>query len=513
MATRGTAARTPPPAPPRRRWGLTLTGLLAVAVLMTSGIGWAWVKYLDGKLHRVNPFSSSQSRPDTGADGDLNFLVVGTDSREGVPRKTLNQLHAGGESCDCTDTMMIVHLSAKRDKATVVSIPRDSYVVFPAHKDKRSGKDVPESRGKINAAYTRGGAALTVAAVERATNIRIDHYIEVNFLAFVAVVDKLGGVDMCTPIPLKDPKSGLDLPAGTSHLDGVESLQYVRARYLPSDPTGDIGRTERQQKFMAQILARATDTGTLANPVKLQGVLDAVFSSITVDEGLSVKGLLDLGTTLKGLSNSGVTYAQIPLKSIDHQVEGWGSTVLWDDAKARVLFEAIRQDRDVLEPSKPPSASSSAKPTSSSAAAPSAPAPVEIAPSEVYVQVYNGTATQGLGARAHADLAAAGFRMNAAARDGSALDLTGVEQTVIRYDPRWDRSVRTVAAALPGSKLEPIEGLGRTIEVVVGSSYNGVTPVVAAGQPTRAPSPGATSATPSATAPFEATTGDKVVCD
>ncbi|UGQ09517.1 LCP family protein [Yinghuangia sp. ASG 101] len=510
MAARGRTTRTPPPAPPRRRWGLALTGFLAVAILVTSGIGWAWVKYMDGKLHRVNPFSSSQSRPDTGAADDLNFLIVGTDSREGVPRKTLNQLHAGGESCDCTDTMMIVHLSAKRDKATVVSIPRDSYVALPAHKDKNTGKDMPETRGKINAAYTRGGPALTVAAVERATNIRIDHYIEVNFLAFVGVVDKLGGVEMCSPIPLKDPKSGLDLPAGTSHLDGVRSLQYVRSRYLPSDPTGDIGRTERQQKFMSQILARATSTGTLANPVKLQGVLDAVFSSITVDEGLSVKGLLDLGTKLKGLSNSGVTYAQIPLASMDHQVGGWGSTVLWDDAKARVLFDAIRDDRDLAEPSKP--ASPSASPAASE---PPGPAAVEVAPSEVFVQVYNGTATTGLGARVHADLSAAGFPMNAAARDGSTLGISGIEQTLIRYDPRWNRSVQTVAAALPGSRLEPVEGLGRTIEVVVGSSYAGVTPVAAAATASQppAPTPGAGSGAPSASPPIETTTGDKVVCD
>ncbi|MCF2532667.1 LCP family protein [Yinghuangia soli] len=511
MATRSTAGRTQPPGPPVRRWAMSVTGFLAVLVLLTSGIGWAWVKYMDGKLNRVDPFSGSGDRPDTGASGDLNFLIVGTDSREGVPRSTLNQLHAGGESCDCTDTMMIVHLNAKRDKATVVSIPRDSYVTFPAHKDKTTGKDAGESKGKINAAYTLGGAALTVATVERATNIRIDHYIEVNFLAFVGVVDKLGGVDMCTPIPLKDPKSGLDLPAGTTHLDGVKSLQYVRARYLSSDPTGDIGRTQRQQKFMSQVLARATSTGTLTNPVKLQGVLDAVFGSITVDEKLSVKGLLDLGTKMKGLSNSGVTYAQIPLKTMDHPVKDWGSTVLWDEPGARVLFDAIRDDRDVLAPPK----ADKGKPTGS--ASPGAVA-VEVAPADIWLQVYNGTGTQGLGGRAHTDLSAAGFKMSAAARGGQALGITDAAQTLIRYDPRWDRSVQTVAAALPGSRLQPVEGLGRTIEVVVGASYTGVTPVAAPPSPGAGASSSGPDRTPGAAGTgspspaISATTGDKVVC-
>lgn len=485
---------------------MTVTGFLAVLVLVTSGVGWAWVRYLDGKIDRVDPFAGLGDRPDTGSSDDVNFLIVGTDSREGVSRARLNELHAGGESCDCTDTMMIVHLNAKRDKATVVSIPRDSYVTFPAHKNKHTGQAVGESKGKINAAYTLGGRSLTVATVERATNIRIDHYIEVNFLAFVDVVDKLGGVDMCTPVPLKDPKSGLDLPAGTTHLDGVDALKYVRARYIPSDPTGDIGRTQRQQKFMSQILARATSTGTLANPVKLKGVLEAALGSLKVDEGLNLQKLLDLGTKLKGMSNSGVTYAQIPLKTMDHQVKDWGSTVLWDDAGARVLFDAIRDDRDVLAP---PKTTAPGKGGQSSA-----PPTVEVPPSEVWVQVYNGTATQGLGGKAHTDLAAAGFKMNAAARGGQAIGITGATQTVVRYDPRWDRSVQTVAAALPGSKLEPVEGLGRTIEVAVGSQYAGVTPVTVASAPaggnSASPSAGGV---PSGPAPsITATTGDKVVC-
>ncbi|MDI2132271.1 LCP family protein [Yinghuangia seranimata] len=512
MATRNSAAkRTPPPPPPARRWPMTLAGLLAVLVLVTSGVGWAWVKYLDGKIDRINPFAGLGDRPDTGASDDATFLIVGTDSREGVPKSTLNQLHAGGDSCDCTDTMMLVHLNAKRDKATVVSVPRDSYVTFPAHKDKNTGRDVGESKGKINAAYTLGGAPLTVATVERATNVRIDHYIEVNFLSFVGVVDEIGGVDMCTPIALKDPKSGLDLPAGTTHLDGVEALKYVRARYISSDPTGDIGRTQRQQKFMTQVLARATSTGTLTNPLKLKGVLDAVLGSIKVDEGLSAQALLDLGTKLKGLSNSGVTYAQIPLKTMDYQVKDWGSTVLWDDAAARVLFDAIRDDRDVANPGK--STTPPAKGGSPSGGTAGAATTVEVAPSDVWLQVYNGTTTPGMGGKAYDALAGLGFKMSAPAKGGQAIGVTDATQTVVRYDPRWDRSVQTVAAALPGSRLEPVDGLGRTIEVVVGSSYTGVTQVaVAPAAPNAGKSPGAGGPSAAPSPSYTTTTGDKVVC-
>lgn len=503
MATRSTAAGRPA-APParRRRWPMTLAGMVAALVLVTSGVGWAWVKYLDGKIDRVDPFAGLADRPD-GATGGTTFLIVGTDSREGVSKERLNELHAGGEACDCTDTMILVHLNAKRDQATMVSIPRDSYVTFPAHKDKASGRDVGESKGKINAAYTLGGRNLAVATVERATNVRIDHYIEVNFLSFVSVVDEIGGVDMCTPVPLKDPKSGLDLPAGTTHLDGVQALQYVRARHISSDPTGDIGRTQRQQKFMTQVLARATGTGTLANPVKLKGVLDAVLGSVKVDEGLSAQALLDLGTKLKGLSNSGITYAQIPLKTMDYQVKDWGSTVLWDDAGSRALFDAMRNDQDVANPGKSPSAGTSP----SSAPAGPAPVSVDVAPADIYLQVYNGTTQPGLGGKAYDGLAQQGFKMSGAARAGQQIGVTDAVRTVIRYDPRWDRSVRSVAAALPGAELRPVDGLGRTLEVVVGSSFTGVTPVAAAERPgSTAPGSGAPSPA------YTTTTGDKVVC-
>ncbi|WP_406286094.1 LCP family protein [Embleya sp. NBC_00896] len=481
-----------------RNWFVLVTGVLAAAILVSSGIGWAWVKHFDGKIERIDPFKGLDNRPDTGSGKDLNFLIVGSDNRAGIPKSTLEKLHAGGESCDCTDTLMIVHLNGKRDRATITSLPRDSYVEFPAHRDKATGQQRGPSKGKINAAYTLGGPPLTVATVEQATGIRIDHYIEVNFLSFVSVVDTLGGIEMCTPKPLRDPKSGLDLPAGTSKLDGVRALQFVRARYIASDPTGDIGRTQRQQKFMTQVLAKATASGTLTDPLKLKNVLDAVLGSIKVDEGMSPQNFLDLGSKLKNLSNSGVTYAQVPLKSMDHQVPDWGSTVLWDDVKARGLFQAIRDDKDLIAPPKADTPGATNAPVSSG------PVPVEVAPNEISVQVYNGTATSGLGTRVHDDLKGAGFAMVGAPRNSTATD--GV-RTIIRFDPRWNRSVKTVQAALPGSVLEPVTGLGRTIEVIAGSSYAGAAQVRVGNVPTEQP---ADTATPNPA--YSAKSGDEVSC-
>jgi LCP family protein required for cell wall assembly len=478
-----------------------VTGVLAALVLMTSGIGWAYVNYLNGRITRVDPFEDLAQRPDTGAGDDLNILVVGSDSRAGVPKGTLRKLRLGGESSDCTDTIMLVHLNAARDRASVVSIPRDSYVELPEHRDRRTGQVVPASFGKINAAYTRGGPSLTVSAVERATNVRVDHYIEVNFLAFVGVVDKLGGVPMCTPTPLRDPRSGLSLPAGTTRLDGARALQYVRARHVEGDPTGDVGRMQRQQKFLTQVLAQAGDSGLFTNPIRLNDVVTSALGAVRVDDRLSAQELVRLGSRLRGLDGPGVTFAQIPLADPDHHVDGWGSTVLWDPARAKALFEAISQDRDLAPRPAPAPPGKGPAP----AAAPPAPAPVDVAPGRVWVQVLNGTTTPGLGARAYDELAGLGFRMTGPPRDASAP--SPEPHTIVRHDPAYDRSAATVAAALPGSVLMPAPNLGRTIEVVVGPGYAGVTPVRVASP---APVPGASG--PASEPVFRTTTGDEVAC-
>ncbi|MFD0572022.1 LCP family protein [Kitasatospora gansuensis] len=251
----------------------------------------------------MDAFDRTKDRP--ADDGVTTFLVVGTDDREGIPADTLkNVLHAGGESCHCTDTMMIVQLAEDGGRASVVSIPRDSYVTIPAHQDL-SGKQVPDGHGKINAAYGMGGAPLTVRTVEQNTGLRIDHYLQINFLSFVSTVDALGGVEVCSSRPLKDEYSGLDLPAGTTRLDGAGALKYVRARHL--DGSSDLGRMQRQQKFLAQLLHQATGSGTLLNPVKLTRVTDAVLKSVKADQDLSSEDLLRLATRLKDLSPPGRT--------------------------------------------------------------------------------------------------------------------------------------------------------------------------------------------------------------
>lgn len=472
---------------PSRRWGQWLAGAVSVAVLATSCGGWAVLNGVGDSIDRVDAFGDGHDRP--ADDGVTTFLVVGTDERDGIPEDTLkNVLHAGGESCHCTDTMMLVQLAKDGGRASVVSIPRDSYVTIPAHEDPATHRQVPVGKGKINAAYGMGGAALTVRTVEQNTGLRIDHYLQVDFLSFVSTVDAVGGVEVCTPKPLKDEYSGLDLPAGTTRLDGAGALKYVRARHV--DGSSDLGRMHRQQRFLAQLLHQATSSGTLLDPVKLGRVLDGVLSSLKADRELTTADLVDLATRLKDLSPANADFATVPLSDVDYQVSGWGSTVRWDERGAKALFDAVRAGRPLSGHAAPLS-------PSTLVGGPSG-ASVSVPAGQIHVQVLNGAGVVGLGARVDGDLRKAGFATTGAptnAEGGSTV------RTTVRYDPRWDESVKTLAAALPRAQLVPVPGLGPTMQVVAGGDYLGVTAVQAVQSPTPssplspAPSPAVTAAT------------------
>ncbi|MEZ5117185.1 MAG: LCP family protein [Candidatus Nanopelagicales bacterium] len=447
--------RGPAPAggpPRRRRRGLrVLAGTLSVVVLAASLLGWAASQRYLGKIQQISVFAGLSDRPDAGEGEAYNVLLVATDDRTGLSRKERNKLNVGhADYGRHTDTMILMHVSSDSGRVTMVSLPRDSLVTIPARTDA-DGTQHDAQQAKLNAAFAYGGPALTVSTVEQATGVRIDHYMEVDFKGFLRMVDALGGVEVCLPAAAQDEKSGLDLPAGRQTVQGPQALAYVRARYI--DATADIGRIQRQQKFLASMMQKATSAGMLLNPVAFDSFVSAAAESVKTDEGLGSDQLMELAQRLRGLDPKNVTFMTVPVAEYDHRVDGLGSTLLWDDLAATALFAKIRDDQPVVKAKA---------------------ATVEVPPGEIRVQVYNGAGVDGLGGRAATDLAKIGFEMAGPAENADASDAT---TTVVRYDPGWDRSVKTVAAALPDAELVAVEGLGRTIEVIVGSSYAGTSPV------------------------------------
>ncbi|MFN8147369.1 MAG: LCP family protein [Candidatus Nanopelagicales bacterium] len=438
-------------AAPAPRRGLRVAAVVAsTAVLLTSGVAWAGVNRFSGQITHISVPGLTGS-DDSSPTAPMNILVVASDSREGLTHAEANSLHLGTADYGAprTDTMMLVHIGANADAVTVVSLPRDTLATIPAYTDSK-GRKHKAHQAKLNAAYEGGGAPTMVAAVEGLTGVQINHYVEINFNGFLQMVDAVGGVDVCLAKPLSDKKSGLNLPAGRQTIDGPQALAYVRARYV--DPSADLGRMKRQQKFVASMFKKATSAGTILNPVKLNEFLTAVAGSITTDSGLGRDQLLALADRLKSTNPGNVAFTTVPIAG-DKRVKGLGSVLIWDEAKATALFTAIKKDQPIVP-----------KAATSGGATPV----VSVSPSTIRVQVLNGTSTAGLGAKAAGDLAAVGFGM--AGAPGNAPAQVG-EQTVVAFDPRFDQSAKTVAAALPGSKLTSKPGLGRTIQVTVGTSY------------------------------------------
>lgn len=446
-------ARAPRP-PVRRkkpRWAMRAATTLSVVVLASAGIGHAVVTSLDADIARVDPFKDMKNRPRAGHG--MNVLLVGTDGRDKITEQERHAYHLGGAPCHCTDTIMIVHISEDRERASVVSLPRDSYAETPAHTDQTTGEHHGPHPIKINAAYAEGGPNLTVQTVENMTHVKIDHYLEVDFTSFMKTVDVLGGVRICTAEPLKDSYTGLDLPAGTHTLMGGQALQYVRSRHV--DGASDLGRMKRQQRFMASLIEQATSSGVLLNPLKFRDVTLAVLGSVRADKGFGTDELLDLGRAMRNFSPSSSEFTTVPIGQMGYVVKGIGSTLKWDRAKADRLFESLRDDKPLAVHRAPGSGA----------------VKVGVAPQQVQVQVENGTATAGLGKRVDAALTATGFR--ATHQPVSAADRT-VRRTVIAYDPRWDRSAQSLAAALPGSELRAVKGQGPVLKVIAGADFRQV---------------------------------------
>ncbi|WP_449343995.1 LCP family protein [Streptomyces tricolor] len=440
--------------PPRRpRWAMRAVTTLSVVVLASAGIGHAVVTSLDAGIARIDAFKDMKNRPRAGHG--MNLLLVGTDGRDKISEQDRRAYRLGGQPCHCTDTMMIVHISEDRERATVVSLPRDSYADMPAHVDQNSGRRHGPHPVKLNAAYAEGGPQLTIRTVENMTHVKIDHYLEVDFTSFMRTVDVLGGVKVCTPTPLKDKYTGLDLAPGTHTLLGGQALQYVRARHL--DGASDLGRMKRQQRFLAALLDKATSSGVLLNPMRFRDVTRAVLGSVRADAGFGTDELLDLGRAMRNFSPSSSEFTTVPIGQMNFQVKGIGSTLKWDPAKAERLFGAVRDDRPLAadQPRRDPAA---------------APVPVEVAPETIRVQVANGTGTAGLAKRVDAALAATGFATTRQPVTAPA----HVPRTVISYDPRWDRSARSLAAALPGAELRAVPGQGPMLKVTAGADFKNV---------------------------------------
>jgi LCP family protein required for cell wall assembly len=314
----------------RQRWLrprriLAVLGIVIV-LLIVATLGMYF--YVNSKLNRSNVLVSYTGRPAVSAG--TNWLITGSDSRQGLTRKQELQYATGKLSAingQRSDTILILHMPSNGQPPVLLSIPRDSYVPIPG-----------VGNSKINAAYDLGGPKLLAETLQNVTGLYINHYMGIGFGGLVSVVNDIGGVRMCLPGPMVDPKAGLNLRAGCQNLNGGQALGYVRTRNFA---ISDLQREQDQRLFLKALLSKMTSPGTFLNPFAAIPAATGSAGALTVDQGT---GLMDLVRAAFALRSPETT--TVPISTASYQTSA-GVAILWDHNQALQLFNALKNDTRV----------------------------------------------------------------------------------------------------------------------------------------------------------------------
>ncbi|MGC9378333.1 LCP family protein [Streptomyces sp. MH13] len=425
-------------------WG---AGVCSVLILGVAGVG-AWVyQDLDGNINAADVDGKlGGDRPENLSPGSKNILVVGSDSRDGD-----NAEYGKGLTTMQSDTLMVLHVPANREWATVVSIPRDSWVEISAC-DKGGGATSAPHHAKINEAFAIGGtsgevagaAACTIKTVEAGTGLRIDHFVSVDFQGFKGMVNALDGIEVCPEEAIHDKKAHLDLEAGCQTVKDEDALGYVRARYSVGDGS-DVGRIGRQQEFMEALAAKAQSK--LTDPSALYGFLRSATESLTTDEGLAgIKPLYGLASSLKGIPGDRLTFLTVPNYPREADVPTDKANVVWQYPQAAEVFTSLAKDEEIHKEQVEAEAKN----------------PVHA--SAVRVRVLNGTGVPGRAAAVAEELREAGFTV---------VDTGNAEassSTTVSYPPGLEQRAEVLASRTPGARSQrDEEAAAGLVTLVVGT--------------------------------------------
>ncbi|GAB1339459.1 LCP family protein [Streptomyces sp. E-15] len=442
--------------PGRGRRVLRTTAItLSALVVATAGVGWWFYQHLNGNIHSISlDGKGGAEKADAFGRTPINILVMGSDGRTSKADCALGGgcAKTGVQTGSNADVEMVLHISADRSAATVMSIPRDTMTKVPACADSESDQSTNGYYGQINSAL-RYGPACQVATVHQLTGIPIDHFVKLDFAGVVKMSDAVGGVSVCVSDDVYDTYSHLKLSKGAHTLKGEAALEFVRSRHGFGDGS-DLGRTVSQHIFLSSMIRKFKSAGTLTDPTKVYKLSDAATKALTVDDGLgSVNKLIGLAADVNKVPTRRITFATMqtapdPADS-DRVVVGPG---------AKALFASIADDR-------PLTTGSGRKPAAPSATAGATPSAVPA--SEVAVTVENGTGITGRASGIATALTGQGF--SSATTTGNAP--SPASSTTLTYGAGRKAAALTVAEALglPASRLK--EGTGSGLTLVVGGDW------------------------------------------
>ena len=444
---------------------------ISLLVIIGSGIAWVTFKDFTARVPHGLPVPAlgpHETDPDGAAQ---NILMIGSDTRAGATRAELKALHTGQDKSTVNaDTMMVLHVPADGGQPSLVSFPRDSWVVIPGHGKGKINSAYPDAYNAAKAAgrterqAESAGILLTIKTIHALTGLYIDHYMQVSLLGFYRISEAIGGVRVCllhaqNASTDRDAYgsgySGIDLPKGVSVIKGVQALAFVRQRH--GLPHGDLDRIKRQQYFLKAAFQKITSAGTVLNPFKLRDLLEAVSSSLLVDPDLD---LLALARQFQTLTAGKITFATIPNN---------GPQLIYPDG---VETSIVAVDHAAM-----PSFIASLDGQGDAAYAQATPA----TPSTVTVDVLNGTDVPLLATHNAAALRQFGFRTNL-------IDSTPspAQASLVEYPAGREAQAKAVAAVVPHAKPVMTPDVAR-VTVILGSDGHWVQGVAA---PAHAPNGG-----------------------
>ena len=409
--------------------------VMAVFLVAAAGLAYGYTKL--GQIPRVEIADYLTDSSEL-ADGVVaeNYLLVGVDSADGLDEDDPVRSSRSGVGGLRSDSIMILRVDPTSNRAALLSIPRDLYVPIAGS----------AGNSRINSAIQIGGPELLIETIQDYFGIPVNHYVQVDFEGFTTIVDALDGVPVYFPHPVRDLKSGLDVPdAGCVTLDAQNSLGFVRSRAYQelvdgrwrTDGTGDLGRVRRQQEFIVQALDRAFTRG-VRNPVTLNALIDGALDAVTIDDTLDGDDIVRLADEFRSFHPSELDLYGLPVSG----GSAGGASIL------RLQTQAAEPVLDIFRNNDPS----------------------RLSESSVRVRVLNGTGEPGQASSLATDLRAAGFSIGGT---GDAREL-GARRTVIRYPPGDEAAADLVARWL--------EGGGRVVEdpdvldvtVVTGTDFDGV---------------------------------------
>ncbi|WP_444961641.1 LCP family protein [Nocardiopsis sp. M1B1] len=376
-------------------------------------------------------------RPDR-VEGVHNILLLGGDNESQGRRP---------------DVLVVVNVNVDRGAVTMVNLPRDLIVDIPPCEPVDGSSGWPGGPQQINHAASYGGLDCLGNTVERTTDIRLDHMVMVDFAGFENIVDTLGGVELCIPEPIDDPKAHLELEAGVQTLRGREALGLARSR----DSTrfkDDMGRIESQQRLIGAILREVTSGGTLSSPTTLYDFLGSVTDSMVTDDGFTVDKMAELAIAMREVDLSRVTMVMVPVvNSLTHEYK-----VEPKEPEAGELFAAVAAGEVLPEEEDETGGEGSTEAEGAAGAE-----ETSVQPADVSVRVVNGTGVTGLAGQVGSLLGERGF------------DVTGVgdpvgsvpSATTIYHGPGQRAHAEELASALANARLEEDAALGEELQLVM----------------------------------------------